>query len=229
MGATLQSCCTCAAVRAADSVLKFASSQSLEQEPWLTWKTIKKELDTLRTIWSWARSQEYVDKPFPKNELRFPKTTEKPHFQTHAEIERQIAKGDLTIQQQKDLWDALYLDSPQLRDLVQIIKSKSRYDFLYPMAVMAAYTGARRSELVRSIVSDFDFDQGIVIIHEKERVPGKHTTRRVPICDVLKNEMIDWFNRKREAQQLFRQSTEYHDQENAVIAIVLLPMKRMIT
>ena len=55
--------------------------------------TIKKEIATLNMIWSWAHNHEYVDRPLPKKGLRYPKTAEKPPFQTIAEIERKIALG----------------------------------------------------------------------------------------------------------------------------------------
>ena len=53
------------------------------------------------------------------------------------------------------------------------------------MACTAAYTGARRSELMRMRVSDIDFTGRAVIVREKKRVRGKHTTRRVPLTGRL--------------------------------------------
>ena len=54
------------------------------------------------------------------------------------------------------------------------------------MCVMAAHTGARRSEMIRAQRQDVDFEAGIITIREKKRVRGKVTTRRVPISSRLK-------------------------------------------
>ena len=50
-----------------------------------------------------------LSKPLPKRGLRFPKTVEKPPFQTWEEIERRIARGDLTAAEQAELWDCVFL------------------------------------------------------------------------------------------------------------------------
>jgi len=65
------------------------------------------------------------------------------------------------------------------------------------MAVLAAHTGARRSELVRSQICDFDFTAGTVRIHEKKRVKGRRTTRIVPLSSMLVDVIQVWFAKKR--------------------------------
>jgi integrase len=59
------------------------------------------------------------------------------------------------------------------------------------MFVMAAHTGARRSELLRSQITDFNCDT--VTIRERKRVRGKQTTRRVPLSVELRRVMDEWF------------------------------------
>jgi integrase len=54
------------------------------------------------------------------------------------------------------------------------------------MCVMAAHTGARRSEMLRTERQDVDFENDIITIREKKRVRGKVTTRRVPMSSRLK-------------------------------------------
>ncbi len=44
--------------------------------------TIKKELTTLRTMWNWARNAGHLDRTFPAKGLRYPKSADKPPFQT---------------------------------------------------------------------------------------------------------------------------------------------------
>ena len=76
--------------------------------------TIEKEVATLCTIWNWANNHGYIDFPLHKKGLRFPKTADKPPFQTIAEIRRKIARGGLTRQEQADLWDAAFLTLPEI-------------------------------------------------------------------------------------------------------------------
>ena len=143
--------------------------------------TIKKEIVTLRTTWNWAVPMKLVSGRFPYAGLCYPKTTEKPPFQTMAEIKRQIKAGGLNEAEVSELWHSLYLLLPEIDELLTVVKENPRHPFVYPMFVFAAHTGARRSEIIRAQVSDVDFDDGSVIIHEKKRVHGSNTTRRIPL------------------------------------------------
>ena len=51
---------------------------------------------TLSTAWNRRTKMKLVAGPFPNDGLRYPKTTEKPAFQTREEIKRRIAAGELT-------------------------------------------------------------------------------------------------------------------------------------
>jgi len=95
--------------------------------------TIRKELSTFRTVWTWAISMKYVSRPFPNQNLRFPKTTDKPPFQTRTEIERRVALGGLTDAELHDLWDGLFLRIAEIDEVLDHLKQHSEYDFLYPM------------------------------------------------------------------------------------------------
>ena len=137
--------------------------------------TIKKEIVSLRTAWNWAVRMEFLAGKLPMSGLRYPKTDEKPAFMTRAEIERRIQAGGNA----KTLWDALFLTAEEVSELLQFVKQHSKQPFLHPMVCFAAHTGARRSELIRAEVSDVDLTAGVVIVHERKRVHGKRTTRRL--------------------------------------------------
>lgn len=111
--------------------------------------TIRKELTTLSGIWNWALSQKVVTGAFPNARLRFPKTNEKPPFQTLKEIEQRIAAGNLSVDEERDLWECLYLHRNELDLLLKYVKEHARTAWLYPMVLVAAHTGARRSEILR--------------------------------------------------------------------------------
>ena len=143
--------------------------------------TIKKELDTFRTVWNWGLRMQWIDRIFPCIGLIYPKTEEKLPFMTWAEIERRVRAGG----DPDSLWECLYLDTQQIAELLAYVKTKIAPSWLYPMMLMAAHTGARRSEMIRARVEDFDLDAGVITIREKKRARGTRTTRRVPISPLL--------------------------------------------
>lgn len=155
-------------------------------------QTIKKELDTLRAIWSWARRMGHVSGAAPLEGLVFPRGKEKPPFQTWAEIERAIARGGLSPREVRELWDALYLKKDELDELLEFVGLDPR-PWVNALFTFAAHTGARKSELLRSRVEDFKFDQGIVIIREKKKQKGTETTRHVPLTPLLMQVMKEYF------------------------------------
>ncbi len=155
--------------------------------------TIRKEIVTLGSAWRWAISIDLIQRTFPNKGLRWPKTDEKPPFQTWSEIERQLELDDLTTSEVELLWDCLYLRHDEIAELLTYVKGAARYPYVFPFYAVAAYTGARRSELLRSRKSDFNFDTNIITIRERKRVRGKRTTRRVPICQKLQPILADWF------------------------------------
>jgi integrase len=151
--------------------------------------TIRKEVTTLSGIWTWAEGEGLVG-PFPNKGLKYPKASEKPPFQTWKEIERQIQRGRLSEEEQSDLWDCLFLNLEEISDLLEHVKRVGRQPFIYPMFVLAAHTGARRSELVRSRLVDLGDDT--IQIRERKRAHGRHTTRRVPLSSLAREVIEGW-------------------------------------
>lgn len=154
--------------------------------------TIKKELQGFRAAWNWGRRSGLVRQEWPGQGLVYPKAREKPPFQTRAEIARRLARGGLTEEQEAELWESLYLTADELAALLSHVASAARHSFIYPMFCLAAHTGARRSELLRASVSDVDFEGGVITIHEKKRVRGCQTTRRVPLSPFLEGVLKEW-------------------------------------
>jgi integrase len=144
--------------------------------------TIRKELDTLRSAWNWAKRMGYVQDDFTGAGLVYPKGKEKLPFMTWTEIERRIAAGG----DPKELWECLFLREPEIDHFLDFVQQRHAPIWVYPMCVMAAHTGARRSEMLRAERQDVDVEAGIITIREKKRVRGKVTTRRVPMSSRLK-------------------------------------------
>jgi integrase len=159
-------------------------------------ETITKELQTLRQAWSWvtARQPEISPPTFRLGELSFPKSRQKTPFMSWAQIEKEIARGGLSEEEVLDLWDCLWLDKPQVNECLDHVEKRAGAAFLYPMVCFAAYTGARRSELCRSQISDWKFDSGTVQIRQKKRDKDKtFTYRDVPIHHKLAPVIQEWF------------------------------------
>ena len=156
--------------------------------------TIKKELGTFRMLWNWAISHEEFTKPCPTRGVKYPKRDAKPPFMTRADIERIVARGGLTDEGIAELWSCLFLGTLEIDELLADVKATARFDYIYPMFVFAAHTGARRSEILRSRIDDFDFDLRVVHIREKKRSRSQSMTyRQVPMSKRLADEMTSWF------------------------------------
>jgi integrase len=130
--------------------------------------------------------------PFPNKGLKYPKTDEKPPFQTWATIEKQIARGGLNEAEKRDLWNCLFLTLSEIDLVLEFVKANARHPFLYPMFCFAAHTGARRSEMLRLRIDDIDLGTGTALLHEKKRARGKRTSRRVPLSSILLSVLSDW-------------------------------------
>lgn len=156
--------------------------------------TIKKEIGTLASIWNrWASPLALVTGSAPTKNLLYQKTKAKSPFQTLEQVRRQIDRGKLTPVQQRELWDSVYLTLTDIEEMLDHIKNENRA-FLFPMFLFAARTGARRSEMLRSQIDDFDFANKMVRIREKKRDKTKELTfRHVPLSPLLVEMMMGWF------------------------------------
>ena len=168
--------------------------------------TIRKEISTLRLVWNWARAQGHVDEAPPTDRVVYPKRDEKPPFMTMEEIVRIVDRGDLDEKTVAGLWESLYLTRGEVDRLLEHVAKQSCETFVYPMFVLAAHTGMRRSELVRSEPSDLDFDSRTVLVREKKR-SRKHgmSYRRLPMTKLVESVFREYLSDKaRVGRTLFR-------------------------
>ncbi len=165
--------------------------------------TIRKEMTTFKSVWNWGNAQGAVTGQFPSRDLKYPKGTDKPPFQTWQQIERRISRGGLSENEILDLWDCLYLRTDEIGEVLGRIKQTARHGFIYPMIQTAAHTGARRSELIRARIDDFDLVADTLHVREKKRVRGRITMRVVPISKPLGNTLKNWFSNHPGGQSAF--------------------------
>jgi integrase len=177
-------------------VQRYANRRSREMyrgKPILP-STVLKELSTLRVIWNWGRKQGHVasDIPFQNKDLHFPRTEQKPPFQTFEAIQQTIERGGLTEGEQAALWECLYLTLDEVHEVMVHVRDHAKHPFIYPMFAFAAMTGARRSEICRSRVEDWDLGSRTVILREKKRKRGRSSYRTVDVNSALAGVMGEW-------------------------------------
>jgi len=154
--------------------------------------TLRKEMASFKGCWNWGVQAGKLTNAFPSKGLKYPKTDERPPFQTRADIERQIARGGLSERQIRELWHSLFLDRAEIDQLLAHVRSVQAEPYLYPMVCLAAHTGARRSELLRLRIDDVDFATGTLLVHEKKRARGRRTTRRIPLSQFAQDMLREW-------------------------------------
>ena len=156
--------------------------------------TIRKETATLRAVWNWAVLHGLLVGASPTRGIKYPKAEPKAPFQTFEEIKRTIDRGGMTPAEQKKLWACLFLTRQEILELLEYIRTHAAHEFIYPMIAFAALTGARRSEILRSRIEDFDFEAGTVLVREKKKDKTKTITyRRIEMAPLLRQVMQDWF------------------------------------
>jgi len=168
--------------------------------------TLKKELATVRACWNWAAHGGVIKGAFPGKGLRFPKEEEKEPFRTFAEIESIIDAEDPDDARRDLLWEALYLTRSEIEEFLHYVQQHATLPWVYPMVASSAYTGARRSEMLRALAADVDLAGETVTIREKKRVKGKRSNRTTPITPKLAAILRDWFAVRPDSPFLFCQS-----------------------
>jgi integrase len=158
--------------------------------------TILKEVAMLRVLWNWGRKFKHLAAPFPfrLGDLEFERTVDRAPFQTVEQIRRAIERGNLSAGEVSALWECLYLTLEQVHEVLEHVRATASHSFIHPMFAFVAMTGARRSEICRARVEDFDFENRVVTIREKKRKRGRDSFRKVDMNSQLVRVIGDWFS-----------------------------------
>lgn len=84
--------------------------------------TIRKEITTLKSILKWAKGGGIFDAEIDFSSLGYPKSKEKPPFQTLQEIKHKMSRQDLTALERDELWDCLFLNVQEIDCLLDQVK-----------------------------------------------------------------------------------------------------------
>jgi integrase len=160
--------------------------------------TIRKELRTFRDVWEWANGEGLIPilPPWEISSLPLGRDRGREPFRMFDEIETRIKRGGLSAHEEADLWECLYLTGEQVREVLDFVQSEPCAPFVYPMICFAALTGARRAELLRSRIDDWELgeDRKVVHIRELKRDTSREfTMRSVDLHPRLVEVMRAWF------------------------------------
>ncbi len=116
-------------------------------------------MKTTRRICTWAYERGYLPAApaWRLKDLTLAKEEGREPFRTIAEIRERIARGGLTDAEVKALRECLYLTGDEIAAVLEHVRTVETDQFAYSMFCFCALTGARRSELLRSRIDDFDF------------------------------------------------------------------------
>jgi len=174
----------------------------------LSAKTIHGELQILRQLWHFAEEREYVSGHCPVDRVRRPKSDAQLPFATWSEIERMIRRAaKMTDAQKAELWSCLYLSEDEVLKILAHVR-RSAEPMAYPVFAFVAFTGCRRSEMMRAHIDDVDFPNGTIQIREKKKSRSLAVTyRRVEMHDKLKGILRTWIRSHPGGQWLFPSGT----------------------
>jgi integrase len=179
----------------AASVQRFVDSRSRESHNGQVVKTttVRKAVATLRFVMNWGARRSFTANKYPEVELFFPKERQAEPFRTFDQIAVIIARGGLNKQRIEELWNGLFMRPEEVAEVLEIVRKKTGATWLYPFLVTAAHTGARRAELFRSRVEDFDFGNKLILIRELKRSKAKETFRTVDMTPMIEKFMKEYF------------------------------------
>lgn len=168
--------------------------------------TVRKELQTFRLAWRFAKRQGNVATNCPVDDVERPKRRQKPPFQTWEQIDSVISRGKLTDEQTAELWDGLYLRELEIADFLEHVRqvggSLPRFVYIYPTLCFCAYTGARRSEMFRAQIEDVA-DGWITLREKKRNLDTKISFRSIPLNGELAPILDSWLVSHPGGRQLF--------------------------
>lgn len=172
-------------------VNKRSKEQNNKKRP-ISSVTIKKELTTFMQVWKFARLSSYVSHDLNRSDVRLPKSRQKPRFHTMDEVQRKISRLD-DPKEIEELLNSIYLRGEEVLELLTYIQENARHDWIYPAISIAAFTGARRSEILRAEIDDLDLKRGKLEIREKKRIHDlEFSFRTVDVHDRLKSILQEW-------------------------------------
>ena len=140
--------------------------------------TVKKERQTLISVFAWAVQQEIMATS-PAAALPVIKADrDRPPFRRLEEIEEMLKQGGLDDPEITELWECLCLTPSEIAEILSLAKQQTETDFIHPMFALIAYTGIRRGEMLRLRWLDVDFRRRLITARSLKQSRQKRETSR---------------------------------------------------
>ena len=160
-------------------------------------KTVHKEIQTMNYFWKIATTRKYVATPSPTVGVIIPKIEDVKPFRTWEQIESIVERKGLDSIEAQNEWDSLFLRENEIEELLKFVKDQTKDKFyIYAAFAFAAYTGARRSEIIRSEIDDFNFVNSSITLRQKKKDHSLSISyREVALHPKLTEIMKEYFDR----------------------------------
>jgi len=116
-------------------------------------QTVNHERLTLQMFYTWVaalKNDEVAPFPYPAEKLpRYHGARDRDPFKTVEEIQAIIERSRPKGRALREAWSALYLNLPQIAELLQLVKDRARESTAFLLHAIPAYTGMRRGEVLR--------------------------------------------------------------------------------
>jgi site-specific recombinase XerD len=153
---------------------RYLETRLAERHP----NTAERERITLMQFYKWCKALGYLSSSPATGLAPIKAGADRPPFRTTTEIERIIARGGLTKQEELELWECLY--PKEIASLLETIKLNAQNELSFILHALPAYTGMRRGEILRLRWLDIDLDENQITARSRKQSRTKtETVRRI--------------------------------------------------
>ncbi|QDT16377.1 tyrosine-type recombinase/integrase [Alienimonas californiensis] len=144
--------------------------------------TVELERQTLRQFFSWATEEQLTADDPAAGVKRVGAKPAQEKFHTCGEIEAIVARGGLSDEEHRKLWESLFLLPDEIGELLALAKENADDPRSALLHAIPAYTGMRRGEVIRLEWRNVDLSSGTLTAHSrKQSRRQKETPRTVDI------------------------------------------------
>ena len=163
--------------------------------------TVKKERQTLVSVFAWAVQQEIIDSSPAAALPAIKADRDRPPFRTLEEIEEMLNQGGFDDTQAAEIWECLYLTTVEVGEILTLVKQQPSGDLAHLMFALIAYTGIRRGEMLRLRWLDVDFRRNLITARSlKQSRQKRETSRNIDLHPELERILMAFREKRRKGQ-----------------------------
>lgn len=155
--------------------------------------TVRHERNTLIRFFDWVVNRQYIAASPAVALERITAGTDRDRFRTKDEIAKLLASGDFDEEETKEQWECLFLSTPEIAELLQLVGGRSTNVLSVRLHTIPAYTGMRRGEVLRLKWTDVDFGENFLTARSrKQSRQQRETARRIDLHPELRDLLLAW-------------------------------------